>query len=506
MLTKAGTNAADFVVIPGAADACAAGTTLSPGQACTFTFRFTPGALGDWTANLKVAASPGGSTARVDLSGTGIAATALAITPTPYDFGAVTAGLTSTSVTFVLTNHGATPATGLAIGLTGEFAKADAGSTCGVMLAEGSTCAYVVNFRPVGAAGARAGAVTVMSSNGTATAALSGRARQDATLVAVPAGAHSFGDVIAGQSGEDYALTIRNDGEVPSGPLTATLSGTSKAAFSVVAGSNTCTTLAPGKTCSLKLRYSPPATGAIHTATVSITASPGGSVAIALTGSSVSTAAISLSLSSLSFGDQAVGTESPAAVLMASNLSGTATSGPLTFTLGRANKDDFRIDTTGCPAPLPGGAKCPVRVYFRPRAASAGQTADLVVAATPGGSSTTTLNGNGIHALSANTGAGTFASALVGTSGSEVAFTVTNALGAPTSGLLHTVVGGTDASQFVVTSDGCAGAALAGGASCVVKVRFVPTVAGSLSASLKVSGSPGGVATAALTALANAPP
>ena len=70
-------------------------------------------------------------------------------------------------------------------------------------------------------------------------------------------------------------------------------------------------------------------------------------------------------------------------------------------------------------------------------------------------------------------------------------------LGEETSGVVMVILGGDDATQFAIDVDGCAGIALAGGATCDVSVVFHPTGgAGARNATLDVSAIPGGTPSA----------
>lgn len=78
-------------------------------------------------------------------------------------------------------------------------------------------------------------------------------------------------------------------------------------------------------------------------------------------------------------------------------------------------------------------------------------------------------------------------------------FTVTNTGGSP-SGTLTDNTTGPEASRFVIGPDSCEGAVLVAGGSCTLDVTLSPmSQAGGMSATLNVTGSPGGAASAALS-------
>jgi hypothetical protein len=86
---------------------------------------------------------------------------------------------------------------------------------------------------------------------------------------------------------------------------------------------------------------------------------------------------------------------------------------------------------------------------------------------------------------------------VVNVSASKV-FTVTNG-GGSASGALSDSVTGSNAGDFSISEDACAGISLGAGASCTLKVTFRPSTPSFETATLNVSGSPGGTASASLS-------
>jgi Concanavalin A-like lectin/glucanases superfamily/PKD domain len=89
-----------------------------------------------------------------------------------------------------------------------------------------------------------------------------------------------------------------------------------------------------------------------------------------------------------------------------------------------------------------------------------------------------------------------FGAVTKGSSSDPVTFTVINS-GGTSSGALSTSVTGTNASLFRIGSDTCTGP-LAPGGSCTLAVTFNPTEVGAADATLEITGSPGGTASASL--------
>lgn len=89
----------------------------------------------------------------------------------------------------------------------------------------------------------------------------------------------------------------------------------------------------------------------------------------------------------------------------------------------------------------------------------------------------------------------------------DLTFTVGNSGGA-TSGAVSFSLGGADAGQFAVVAGGtCVSGSttLSPAATCTVVLRFAPTTAGSKSATLTASATPGATAVASVTGLGVAP-
>jgi hypothetical protein len=99
------------------------------------------------------------------------------------------------------------------------------------------------------------------------------------------------------------------------------------------------------------------------------------------------------------------------------------------------------------------------------------------------------LSGSGLSpaALGVSPAALPLGSVVLGQSSGQGSLTYTNS-GDVSTPALAVVRGGADPTQFVIDADTCSGIALAAGTTCSVTVRFVPTGAGSRSATVQVSG------------------
>ncbi len=493
-----GANAALFTLT---SDACT-GMMLAPAASCVVHARFAPDAIGAKSASLDVTGSPGGTTAS-SLGGTAIAPGALVITPSPRDFGSVVVGASSADVTFTVTNSGAAatgvPAIALAGGDAAHFAIASTG--CTAALAGGATCDVKVHFTPTTAGAKNALLGAAATPGGMATATLTATGLAPAVLAIAPT-PQDFGTVVLGSSSADVAFTVTNSGGVASGVPSVSLGGANASELAIT--TNGCTAaVAPGASCTVKVRFTPTGAGA-KSATLDVSASPGGAASATLSGNALTPGQLSISPPSAGFGSLLIGNVSASTSFTVTNSGGAATGVPVVSITG-TDASQFEIVTNGCTAAIPGGGTCSISARFHPSVTGA-KSAGLTVTASPGGAASAGLSGTGLGPAQltigpSNQGYGTL---VVGAVSGDTTFTVTNT-GGVASGAPVVSIGGADAGQFGISSNGCT-TPLGAGATCSVLVHFAPTTPGGKNALLGVSASPGGNASATLsgTALAQA--
>ena len=200
---------------------------------------------------------------------------------------------------------------------------------------------------------------------------------------------------------------------------------------------------------------------------------------------------IAVSPSSLSFGNQLVGTTSSALVVKVSNNGATAT------TVNTSASGDF-AQTNNCPvspATLAPAASCTISVTFKPTATGVRNGAITVSSELPGSPQTVTLTGTGVApAVTLSGNSLTFAGQLITTTSSAQSVTFTNSGTAPLT-ISSIAVTGTNASDFAQTNTCPASSAtLAVSANCSISVTFTPSATGNRTASVTItdnaSGSP----------------
>src|SRR5208337_3630638 len=144
-IALSGTNSGDF------AQTNNCGTSVGAGANCTINVTFTPSATGSRGASLTITDNATGSPQTLSLTGTGVSAPAVSLSPQSLNFGQENMGLTTAPQTATLSNTGNAPLSISSIALGGvspaEFAQTN---NCGSGVAAGANCAINVTFMPNG--------------------------------------------------------------------------------------------------------------------------------------------------------------------------------------------------------------------------------------------------------------------------------------------------------------------------------------------------------------------
>ena len=190
--------------------------------------------------------------------------------------------------------------------------------------------------------------------------------------ITIGSSAVNFPDTFPGSESAAQIVTVQNVGK---GTLTISgesLGGTDPGSFGY--GTTCSSTLAAGASCTFSFTFAPTASGTVQ-ATFTITeSSPAATQTITLsgTGSSTTIAEITVSPTSLPFGNQTVGTTSAAKSITLSN-TGTAPFTPSSTLPGfvalvGVNSGDF-TETDNCGESLAAGDHCTINISFAPQAA-----------------------------------------------------------------------------------------------------------------------------------------
>ena len=505
--TSSGSDAGQFAK---SADTCN-GQTLAAAGTCTITVGFSPTSAGPKFATYTVTGSPGGAVA-ASVNGLALSDAQLVLNPTSQNFGTVVTGSSSSDVTLTLINIGGVTTGAIQQTLAGTNAGSFTvvSSACAnAQLAPGTSCQAVVRFSPTATGVATATLSFAGTPGGSQTVNLTGTGVVGGLLVIAPT-TRSFGNLTVGQTSATQSFTITNTGGVASGTISTTLTGQDPSQFSVTANGCLGQTLAPGGMCTITARFQPGSAGA-KSALINGAAAPGGSVSAALNGNGIPAAAIALTPAAHDFGSVAVNDTTGVQVFTLTNVGGSATGVPA-ISLSGANPTQF-TSTSTCASALQPLQTCAISVRFSPTTLGS-DVASLDVVASPGGAAAANLFGEGVSAaaLSVNPSSITFPDIVAigdtslptdcnGEGGPcpDPQFVVTNN-GTQTTGPLTITMTGVNAADFAVTSTTCS--VLGAGQTCVVQVHFTPTGRGDRVASARVSGTPGGTVSVALSGVA----
>ena len=498
--TLGGSQVGEFQIIAGS-DGCS-GTSLAAGAQCTISVTFLPTIGGVAHASITIAAAPGGSVT-AGLSGFGVSGASIAIAPPSRSFGSIPLGGQSAPLSFTVSNTGGqvsgVPAVTLSGAGAGEFAIA--GSTCTQTLAPGATCTIQVKFAPtmIGTPSATLGVVA--SPGGSVSADVTGDAIADGGLVIIPS-SYEFPVVAVGDTDTPQTLTVQNLGEATTGPILLTVTGPNANEFTIA--STTCTTLAPLETCTVTVVFAPQGIGT-RTATLTASATPGGVATAALSGVSrprIEIIAINSGpvVDPYDFGVSTVNNTIPQDVLITVR---NNTSGIKPFNIAEAfgAPAQFLTISNTCVTTIAGpGGTCTVGVRFKPTSVGPKLgTITFSIGAGPFDSAAEHLTGTGTSGLTLTALNGTdFGSIPINTVSGILRFRLTNAPGSILTGPVSITL---TAGPFQLVADPCSGLALAAGDSCLLDVRFAPTVVGSAMATLAASATPGGAPSLVLTGI-----
>jgi outer membrane protein assembly factor BamB len=298
---------------------------IAPGQSCSFSVRFSPGAPGPRGTTLTVYSSAPGSPHAIALSGNGTpaAAPSLELSASNLSFSSQSVGTTSAEQTITLSNSGTAPLqiTGVGAGGThpGDFSV---NQNCGAPLSPGGTCTITVRFTPT-APGSRSGLLSISSNvpGSPHTVSLSGTgAPLPAPSLSVTPASLNFGSQAVGTSSPGQSVTLTNSGTAPLSIQSVTLGGAQPGSFSITGGSESGVLAANGSR-TVSVVFSPTASGT-QSASLAVHSTAGGSPhTIALTGTGLASAApgFSVSPASLTFARQEVGTRSAPQSVVISN-------------------------------------------------------------------------------------------------------------------------------------------------------------------------------------------
>jgi hypothetical protein len=273
-VTRSGTSPNQFQQ---SNDLCS-GQTLAPTATCTVGIKFAPTSSGAKDATLQIPSNdPVTPLVSVPLDGTGSggATPVIFVSPTTLPFGTLAVGSVSSKLTVTVQNTGASDLILGTITRSGanpdQFQKAAQNDLCsGVTLIPTATCTVGIKFAPT-SSGAKNATLLIPSNDPvtpqvtvTLTGTGSGGAAPEITVTPTPPTPLAFGTVSVGTVSAKLNVTIKNDGTAGLVIGAITRGGTSPNQFQKAAQNDLCsnTTLAPGLTCTVGIKFAPTSTGA----------------------------------------------------------------------------------------------------------------------------------------------------------------------------------------------------------------------------------------------------
>ena len=443
---------------------------------CWLGIQFQPVATGVDIAAISLASSSAGKPTSIVVSGKGVPLSGFILTPVTKDFGPVAVHSTSASTLFQLTNATSSTVTTNGAATTGDFSVATettGGLACNsTALQPGASCTVPIRFTPT-ATGTRSGQITIQTSAGNASAALTGTGSNDPGISFNPAEVRF--DNVPGPSATQQTITLTNTGMVSA---SIGIPASSDPHFSAT---SECATLAPSTSCSITITYAPSAALSSSTLSIPVTTAPAGATvtttyAVPLSGRYTSESAgiqiIPGEHSTVNFGSASTDTLSSSRILHVNNLSGKA------LDIRVSTPRSFSVPSSTC-AILAAGGSCDLTVQFDPQTAGS-ITGTVLVQGTPTDGSATQ---NGLAYLEGY-GQGSGGLAITGnlsvlgvlsfgqvTSGQSAAETIT--LTNPVSATSTVTVRRIQSAPPFLTTTTC-GQPLAPGQSCTVTVTYAP--------------------------------
>jgi hypothetical protein len=318
------------------------------------------------------------------------------------------------------------------------------------------------------------------------------------TLTLSTSGLH-FGDVTMGTNSPTQTIEVSNTGDEALTITSVSLGGANPLDFHI--GSN-CSTLAPGESCQIDASFLPTCGGRLS-ATVAISSTAPGSphvVALTGTGHGPCLADMTVSPSSLSFGDCPAFNRSAPQTITITNRSIDGSRWPyLLVGITGPYAGDFFISRNPCLVErvdfrtsrifVRAGSSCQVEITFDCNRSDTGsRSATFFVQDVEGNRVEVPLSGNCINPVTVSPSSLSFGDQPIGSSASQT-LTITNR--ALIGFLVPVSITGPNAGDFSITSNPCQSIGtfvdVRGASSCTVEITFTPTALGTRSATFATS-------------------
>jgi hypothetical protein len=336
-------------------------SNLAGSSSCSISVVFAPTQAGGQNGTLSIVDAL--RTLTVALTGTGLKAPALGVSPSSMTFAAQSVNVASSSQTLTISNPGVVALANVGFQITGQSASSFSlsANTCAATLAIGGSCSVQVTFKPAATGGSVASLVVSSSTSGVAsvTVPLNGTGQAAAGISVKPA-LLSFPIVSPGQSSPAQTVTLTNTSSSTATSLALSVASP----FNLV--QDTCgTNLTAGSSCSTAIVFSPTVGGAF-TGALTI-ASPALAIvaSVPLSGTGGTPGSVQFQPIVLTFAETGVGQTSSASGVTITN-SDSVTS---LNSLALAVSPGFLLVSNTCPTTLPPLGNCTASVEFAPTSA-----------------------------------------------------------------------------------------------------------------------------------------
>jgi hypothetical protein len=479
-----GLNSADFALVQ---PATCAGTTISPGDMCSFEVSFTPSVVGNEVAFVQFQDNAPGNPQTLELVGAGVGLAAL---PASLNFGDQTANTVSSVESVILTNTASDSIIIDNVLETGPnlatFPPQFNAAICHPQetLVQATSCPISYQFAPTSAGAFQAQVEIQYHVQGLSeqeqVIPLSGVGLSAAPIASVAPTTLNFGTVSVGATGQTQVVTLSNSGSAALNVTSTSVMGANAADFGIVtAGSAPCPAssggVSIGAACTVGAQFAPKTSGTKSAILTFVDNAEGSPQTVTLTGTA-QIGSLQIAPIGLAFGPQSVGTQSkPPLTITITNPGG----GPVAIfgiTVTGANGSDFG-EADNCPQSLGGNASCIANVTFQPLAPGArsasisisddAQNSPQIVPVT----GTATQAGVKLSPTSVD-----FGSQTSGTPSTPIGVAVTNT-GNGTLVLSQIKFTGTNVADFSETDNCTGGAATSGfspGDTCTIQITFKP--------------------------------
>ena len=433
---------------------------------CAIWVVFTPTATGPASGALSIS-----STLAVSLSGSGVAQGS-------FNMVGVNLGdkvATNTSVSGAVTVTATFSVTNLFCTVNGVDLTADPARVCPAALAANASCTVGFTFKAT-SSGSKTDSVVCSAAGSTKTAVVTATVLDPAKLVLSPPST-TFQTPNATQS-DPVAFGVANTGGLPTGPISATLTGTNADQFAI-STPGCLTPLAGSANCSLQVVCKPTTVGT-KSASLQIADSSGAATSVTAVLTCVSVGPATLTVTgTANLGSVLLGSTGTAQTFTVKN-TGTTASGALALAV---TDPEFVMSADTCTGiSLAAAGTCTVNVALKPAAIGA-LTAMLTVTAPSANPGSIQLSGIGLPpgALTVSPSSYDFGSISINAVSADATFTITNSGGAATGPLTVSAPG----NGFVVAGNGCA-AGLAPAKTCALAVHFAPTLVGNATGTVTI--------------------